>query len=406
MVEIGEENPGKVRTAEIIVAIPSYDEAEPIRLSTRTASEGLTRFYPDRPSVIIHYDDSPTEFRRDAFLAVDTEVPKIYLPSPEGAGGRGEHLRSLFMKAVDLKARAVIVVEADLESMTPRWISNLADPLFRDFGFVAPLYDRHRFEEAMTHIIAYPLTRTLYGRRVRHPLGGEFGFSGNLARIFLQNGTWEDLVSPPAVDIWMITLATNHRVHICQSLIHRRDPEKPGKETGDPGPLFDQVVRAIFTLMERYADYWKRVKWSRPTAVFGVPSDGRESSLGMTIDKKRFYERFIEGTGGSIDRLRAVLSAEVFSKLMEVAGIGLGRFDFPTELWAKILFDFAVAFHKDNNDGGGLLDSLRPLYYGRLLGFFNDIEKMSTRRAEQYVEEQCLIFEETKPYLIRRWADG
>ena len=83
----------------------------------------------------------------------------------------------------------------------------------------------------------------------------------------------------------------------------------------------------------------------------------------------------------------------------------LDRFDFPTQLWAKVLFDYAVAFRRQADQADGLLESLRPLYWGKVLSYVNKVDTMSTQQAEEYIEEECLIFEETKPYLLERWAE-
>jgi hypothetical protein len=126
----------------------------------------------------------------------------------------------------------------------------------------------------------------------------------------------------------------------------------------------------------------------------------------MTINKARLYTRFTDGVGRMIDQWKSVLAPEVFSKLVEVADIPEDRFDFPTELWAKILFDYAITFRRQDENADLLLDSFQPLYYGKVLSFVNKVETMSTQQAEEHVEDECIIFEEAKPYLIRRWDDG
>ena len=55
---------------------------------------------------------------------------------------------------------------------------------------MAPLYHRHKFDGTITNGIVYPLTRALYGRRIRQPIGGDFGFSGELARVYLAKPVW------------------------------------------------------------------------------------------------------------------------------------------------------------------------------------------------------------------------
>ena len=404
MIDLYEENPDRVKRAEIIVGIPSYNEAKLISFPTETASEGLSQFYSGCSSVIINCDNHSTDGTRETFLGVQTEVPKIYLSTPEGIKGKGNNFRNLFKKALDLKAKAIVVVDADLKSITPRWIKNLADPLFRGFGFVAPLYVRHRFDGTITNTIAYPMTRALYGRRVRQPIGGDFGFSGHLAQTYMKSTIWEERISQFGIDIWMTTLAINHRIPICQSFMGRPKVHKPKDPAADLGPMFNQVVGALFALMERYAEKWRYVKWSKPTAIFGFGLGETEMPPDMTVNKRALHARFKEGAQNMIDQWQAVMTPEVFSKLTEVAGLSTDQFDFPTDLWARVLFDFAIAFRDKNHGENRLLDSLQPLYYGKVLSYVSKVENMSTQQAEEHVEDQCLVFEQTKPYLLRRWC--
>jgi hypothetical protein len=406
MNEVYEENPSRVSRAEIVVAIPSYNRATGIAFSTKEADEGLVEFFPDRTSVILNCDGHSGGEARKAFLGVKTEIPKIYLATSKATKGKGNTLRNLFRKAVELDARAVVALDANNSSITKRWIKNLGDPLFKNFGFVSPLFLSHRFESTITNNIAYPLTRSLYGRRVRQPIGGDVGFSGELARLYLEEEPWDKRVSQSGIDIWMVTLAMTQGIPICQSFMGQHRVKKTRDPAADLGPVFDQIVGTIFTLMDHFANRWSPIKWSKPTAIFGFGQGEMETVPESRINKQRLHDRFTQGVKNMTDQWRSVLAPEVFSKLAEVSGLAPERFDFPTELWAKILFDYAIAFRRGNPGTDSSLDSLQPLYYGRVLSYVNKVEAMSTQQIEEYVEDQCLIFEETKPYLVRRWSDG
>ena len=129
-----EENPDDVRAADLIVGIPSYNEAKLISWPTQMASEGLIKYFGNKNSVIINCDNNSPDGTRDAFMNTPTEVPKIYLSTPPGVKGKGNNIRNLFKKSCDLGAQAVLVVDADLKSITPRWIKNLGEPLFEDLS--------------------------------------------------------------------------------------------------------------------------------------------------------------------------------------------------------------------------------------------------------------------------------
>ncbi len=401
-----EENPGGVTGAEMVVGILPWDESKSINLSTEKIDEGLCEFFPDRKSVIISCNDHSDSSTPRAFLEVKTKAPKIYLTPPEGGQRKGNNLRNLLRKAVQLGAKAIVVVNADPRSVTPRWIKNLGDPLFRSFAFVSPLYLHHRYEGTMTSNVVYPLIRMLYGRRLRQPTGGDYACSGELARLCLEDDLWDGQTSQLDVDILMITLAITHGVPICQSFMGQPKVGEPKDPAADLGPRWNQVLGTIFTLMDRHAERWHTIKWSKPTAIFGFGQAETEMIPEIRLSKERIYARFAEGMENKTEQWKAILAPEVFSKLREVADIDLEHFDFPTEIWAKILFHYAIAFRRAKNQTETLLKSLEPLYYGRVLGYVNKVEIMSTRQAEQYVEDQCLVFEETKPYLIRRWDEA
>ena len=50
-----------------------------------------------------------------------------------------------------------------------------------------------------------------------------------------------------------------------------------------------------------------------------------------------------------------------------------------------------------------LLDVMTPLYFMRVASFVRESWEMSTQEAETLVEEQALMFEEHKSYLVDLW---
>ncbi len=399
-------NPDKITSAEIIVCIPSYNEADNISYPTSKAAEGLREYFGQKKSVIINCDNHSTDGTKEAFLNTPTEVPKIYLSTPEGVKGKGNNFRNLFQKAIELKAKFIIVVDADLKSITPQWIKRLGEPLMRDFGYVAPLYVRHKYDGTITNSIAYPLTRALYGRRVRQPIGGDFGFSGELAEIYMSSDTWNEAVSQFGIDIWMTTLAMNNGIPISQAFMGRPKIHKPKDPSSDLGPMFRQVVGTIFTMMIPFFKFWRRVKWSKPTSIFGFGLGEVELPPSVNVNKQKLYENFVNGFEVNLDLWREALTEHVFNKLVEVRGLDQDKFDFPTQMWVRILYEMAIAYkNKVGGDLDALLDSIIPIYYGKTLSFVKKTERMSTQEAEEFIENEAMVFEETKPYLIEHWPD-
>ncbi len=396
-------NPENVRKAEIAVCIPSYNEADSIGYPVTQADKGLKKFFPGKRAVIINCDNNSPDNTRDVFLTTPTDVPKIYISTPPGIKGKGNNFRNLFRKIAEIHAQAVVVVDADLKSITPEWIKHLGEPLFNGFSYVAPLYVRHKYDGTITNGIAYPLTRTLYGRRVRQPIGGDFGFSGKLNRVFLESPVWDEAVANFGIDIWMTTIAINQKVQICQSFMGRPKIHRTKDPGAHLGPMFRQVVGTIFSMMVHFERFWTRIKYSRPTAIYGFGLGEVEMPPKVEVDTENLLNQFHRGFEEFQDIWEQILTADVFKKLLEIKGLKESEFNFPTDLWARVLFDLAVAFKDEVVKRDLMLDSLIPLYFGRTLSFVRKTRRMSIKQAEEAIEDDCMTFEIAKPYLLRRW---
>lgn len=399
----GEVNQKNVKEAEIVVCIPSYKEADSISYPTIQADKGLKKYFGDKTSVIINCDNNSPDNTKEAFLNTRTAAPKIYISTPPGVKGKGNNFRNLFAKIVDLNATAVVVVDADLKSITPEWIKHLGEPLYSDFSYVAPLYVRHKYDGTITNGIAYPMTRALYGRRVRQPIGGDFGFAGDLAKIYLANGSWDEAVANYGIDIWMTTIAINQRVQVCQSFMGRPKVHRTKDPGSHLGQMFKQVVGTIFSMLGHFDSFWENVKYSRPTAIYGFGLGERESPPEVRVDTQKLLTQFHEGFDHYENVWNTILTKDVYKKLFEIRGMKEREFDFPTDLWARVLYDFAIGYHYDGMDTDLILDSLIPLYFGRTFSFVKRTKRLSIKQAEEAIEDDCTTFEMTKPYLVQRW---
>jgi glucosylglycerate synthase len=399
-----ENNPEGVTQADIVVGIPSYNEASSIAFPTQQADKGLRRYFPNLTAAIVNCDNSSPDATKEVFLSAQTATPKIYISTEPGVTGKGNNLRNLFAKAVELSAKAVIIVDADLKSITPIWIRNLGEPLLEKYEFVAPLYVRHKYDGALTNNIAYPMTRALYGRRVRQPIGGDYGFSGEMSKIFLESESWDDSTLQYGIDIWMTTTAMRNRVAMVQSFMGKSKIHKSKDPLAYAQAIFPNVVTTIFELMLRYEAFWKDVRWSRPTAVYGFGAGEVEVPPAVEVDSNLLWENFINGIKQNWDNYSVIMAPQNLNKLQEVAELSQEYFEMPTGLWAKLLYDFACAYKVSAVPREAVIEALIPLFYGKTLSFVLETQNMNNQQVEEYIEDQCMQFEKAKPYLLERWV--
>ena len=164
-----------VNEAEILVGIPSYNNADTIGHVVRAVSAGLAKYFPGRRAVLVNSDGGSSDGTSEAvsqavvdygaMLISDHQNPLQKIITPyHGIPGKGSAFRTIFEIARRVNAKACAVVDSDLRSITPEWIELLLRPILEEgYDYVAPYYLRHKYDGTITNSIVYPLTRPLYG---------------------------------------------------------------------------------------------------------------------------------------------------------------------------------------------------------------------------------------------------
>jgi hypothetical protein len=402
-------------------AVPtSWSASRPSRTRRRSATSRARR----RPVLVNADADSPDGTQR---VVVETEPPdyverillvrprnrlkRISLTYPEvdGVGGKGAALRTIFQIADALKVQQLVVVDSDLRSIVPEWIELLAGPIQKGgFDFVAPLYTRYKYDGTITNTVTYPLTRALYGLRVRQPIGGDFGVSGDLIAHYLEQPSWDEDVSKFGIDIWMTTNAIAGGYAVCQTRLGAKvhDPKDPG---ADLGPMFSQVVATILRLTEVHADRWLEVRGSHDVPAYGFERIGDPPPL--EVNSRRLLDEFGKGRRSVGEAWSAALSPENLDAVRHLsadaqkqASADDAPLRFPDDLWARVIYDICAAYHARAMPLDQLVEALIPLYFGRVASLVFETRDLTTDEAESFVERQARAFELSKPYLLERWA--
>jgi glycosyltransferase involved in cell wall biosynthesis len=147
---------GKIKEADIVIGIPSYNNARTIGQVIRTVKEGLAKYFPSSRALIVNSDEgSKDETTAVAsagvaadprFLALAHSLHPVYkiITPYHGMPGKGSAFRTIFRIAESLDAKACAVVDASLTSIKPEWIEQLVKPVLSGgFDYVSPFYFRH-----------------------------------------------------------------------------------------------------------------------------------------------------------------------------------------------------------------------------------------------------------------------
>jgi hypothetical protein len=400
-------------TADIVIGIPSFNNAATIGHVVQSVHEGLRLYFPSDRSLIINSDGGSSDGTPAAVMqsaAEESEVlqvphqlaPVQKLSTPYmGIPGRGSAIRNVFQLAHRLGAKACAVVDSDLRSITPEWIRLLVEPvLTQGYDFVAPYYVRHKFDGTITNSIVYPMSRALYGKRIRQPIGGEFCFSHTMLERYLSRNVWESDVARYGIDIWLTTEALCSDARICQVVLGAKihDPQDP---VSDLSSMLVQVLGSMFAEMDRNTSVWQKARGSTPVTTLGGARQVETEPV--KVDVGKMIDSFGLGCRNLFEIWSIVLPPASLLELRKQAQRPPGEFRMADELWVRVVYDFAVAHHFRTVSRDHLLRAFTPLYLGWVASFVMEMETADAIQVETRIENLCLRYESQKPYLISRW---
>ncbi|MHB1935320.1 MAG: hypothetical protein ACYCOR_01895 [Acidobacteriaceae bacterium] len=311
--------------------------------------------------------------------------------------------REIARLANALQARACTVLGTDSgftrDSLTPDRLTLLVDPgLEGSFDLVMPLYAFQSFDDLVNKSIIYPLARTLYGHRVQNPLGTEFQMSSKLFPGLTANALRDPAQQQGRLP-WLATVAAGRNLKICQVQLGARRPSSAdGIELSD---ALAQLTGPLFLDMEDNAAFWQRIRGSRESPIFGDASASTEPT--DTVDVRRMVEAFQLGERNLREFWALILPPVTLLELKKLSRLSPDEFLMPDTLWARIVYDFALAHRLRNIHRAHLFGALTPLYLGWVASYAVEINKSGIAAAQQRIERLARTYELEKPYLLSRW---
>lgn len=404
-----------VGEVDILVGVPTYNNHTTIGHVVNAVQLGLVKYFPRERIVLINPDGGSTDGTSEIvsnssiqdFRALLSASPLRTIhritTSYRGVDGKGSAWRVILAAADLLRAKACAVVSPDLENVTPEWIEGLVRPVFKEqFDLVTPIYHRHKYDGLLVKNILAPMIRSVYGVKVREPVGGEFGFSGRLACHYLEQDMWhEDFVRARA-EIWMTTRAIVDGFKLCQSFLGpKMHAQKPPAQ--NIVAAIQDALGALFRCMENHEAYWL----SRAEPPQAPPVFGFEYSSGLEprrVSRKKMLIMFQNGVSQLAPILESILSPETLKEIQQVSQLDEKQFHFPDELWVKTIYEFAASYHHSVMNREHLLQALTPIYRGRICSVVTEDHRADAEQIEQKLEALGREYEKLRPHLVERWT--
>ena len=294
--------------------------------------------------------------------------------------------------AGELKSAACVVMDADMALLKSGSLRALVAPVMdRQCELVMPIYALHRYEGLVNTAILMPLTRALYCKRVQMPLALDFAVSQRYAeRVAAMSNRGL---------LWPSITAAQETMQVGQ--VHLPVHHPTPMEGLDLTTVLAQIAGSLFQKMEQTAAVWQRGRSAQATPVWGQASTVEDT--GEAIEVRSMIESFQLAVRNLDELWQLVLPPVTLLELKHLARSAPESFRLADRLWARIVYDFALAHRLRAISRTHLMGALTPLYLGWVASYVQEVAGMTMDQIMQRQEQLARAFEENKPYLVSRW---
>jgi hypothetical protein len=299
-----------------------------------------------------------------------------------------------FKLAQENQASACILLGAESHTLHPEAIHALAAAA-TTCDLAVARYNLGPREGLVNSAILYPVTRALFAARPRFPLAIDLGLSLRMAQRLASEAQRFTSGNQSDALIWPVASAAAANYTITEIDVGTRTTPQPAAP--DLNSLLAQITGSLFTDVEAKASFWQRAR----TAQTGRSLTQATAPEEHPADVSSMLEAFQIAYTNLHEIWSLVLPPNSLLGLKRLSAMPPTSFRMPDSLWARIIYDFILAYRLRTINRGHLLGALTPLYLAWVASHLLLIS--SGTPAEKHIEELAAVFEADKPYLVSRW---
>jgi hypothetical protein len=353
--------------------------------------------------------DLATVFRRDEVLIASPDLeepesaPALPLTVFDGTRVRSDWVltASDYLAANELAQRhdaaQVLLLGADVCALPATAIREMADKIAAGTDLIVPAYALGAHDGLVTSALLYPLTRALFAANIRFPLPMDTAMSRRMAERMASVAQRQASLQPDVL-LWPVSEAAAAAFDVRQ--VDCNAPTPPAPAAADFNTLFASVAGGIFSDIEAKAPFWQRSR-GPAVAMREVPPEQRTESGDLAEEIPGMVEAFRLAHRNLQEIWALALPPQSLLALKKLSIAEPETFTIGPALWARLVYDFALAFHLRALNRGHLLGAFTPLYLAWVASTLRTVTDDTS--AATHREETATAFEREKPYLVARW---
>lgn len=390
--------------ADLVIGLPTHQtKPQTAAFVAEQAIIGAKTYFPALQTILVNADTGQDTATRDAIQATAKPDVPVITGRYSGLLGRGMAISAILQGALELKAKAIILLDGRTESISPMWIPGLATFILKkQADLVKPRYALPLTDSALSDLMFYPFTRTAWGVNLQHPAAIDCALSIDIARTILEQDVWETDVNRAGFDIWLSIFAAVEGWPIAQAALGLKEYDAH-TQTTQAIKRFKELVGTMFHQLAVQRRVWPKTERSHSLPTLTQFADKINHIPLPDYDPTNEIEALALGWIEYRSLWQKILPPPHLEAIEHIACLPEYRFFFPPDLWAKVVYDFAVVYNKGELDPDAVVTSLYPLYLGRLAGFWPEIAGLTAIGRAGTVSAQGVEFEEHRFYLKKRW---
>ena len=353
--------------------------------------------------------DLATVFRRDEVLVASPDLeepedaPALPLTVFDGTRVRSDWVLTVgdYVAANQLAqqhgATQVLLLGADSCTLPATAIREMADRIAAGADLIVPTYALGTHDGLVTSALLYPLTRALFAANIRFPLPMDAGLSRRMVERMASVAQRQAASQADAL-LWPVAEAAAAAFNVRQ--VESNAPIPPAPAASDFNTLFMNVAGGIFSDVEAKAPFWQRSR-GPAVAMREVPPHQQTESSDLAEEVPGMVEAFRLAHRNLQEIWSLALPPQSLLALKKLSIAEPAAFNIAPALWARLVYDFALAFHLRSLNRGHLLGAFTPVYLAWVASTLRAVNDDAS--AAVYREETAAAFEQEKPYLVARW---
>ena len=306
-------------------------------------------------------------------------------------------------------ASACLLLGPEAQSLRPQTLRALADAVLTHHADLAtPRYDLSPRDGLVNSAILYPVSRALFAARSRYPLAVDLAFSARLAERLATLAQRHTASGSNAALLWPVAEAAVAAFSIAETSAGPRALPPPGST--DLNSVLAQVAGSLFAEVDARAAFWQRARLAAtprsgpPSSPAAAQSAGANEST-EAPDVTPMLESFRLAYANLHEIWSLVLPPNSLLGLKKLSLMSPDTFRVPDPLWARIVYDFTLAYRLRTLNRGHLLGALTPLYLAWVASHLLQTTPGAPdyMPPERHIEAVAIAFEADKPYLVSRW---